>query len=310
MPKRLDQVQGNRTQREIQGRTIITEPGNRTIIKQNNRVIIRSDDRDRFSFGARDVRTARGPGGTTQTFFARPDGTRVVTVTDSAGRILRRYRIDRNGREKNLIDNRNFYRNAAIGVGVGLLGAAILYNLPRPRVDMPRERYIVDYNRASDDDLYDALTAPPLMRGERAYSLEEIRDNYSLRERMRSVDLDNVTFEIGSFEVTPDQYPMLERIARTINRVLGEKPEEVFMIEGHTDATGSAEDNLSLSDRRAQAVAQVLSEQFGVPPENLVTQGYGEQYLKVETSGPERINRRVTVRRISPLMSEASGSVQ
>ena len=308
LPKRLDQVQGSRQQTVVQGKTVITEPGNRTIIKQDNRVIIRSDDRDRFSFGARDVRTTRGPGGTTETFFIRPDGTRVVTVTDSAGRILRRYRVDRGGREVSLIDNRRFYRNAAIGVGVGLLGAAILYNLPRPQVDMPRERYIVDYDRASDDDLYDALTAPPLMRGERAYSLEEIRDNYSLRERMRSVDLDNVTFDSGSFEVTPDQYPMLERIARIINRVLRERPDEIFMIEGHTDATGSPEDNLSLSDRRAQAVAQVLSEQFGVPPENLVTQGYGDQYLKIETSGAERANRRVTVRRISPLMADkASG---
>ena len=39
-----------------------------------------------------------------------------------------------------------------------------------------------------------------------------------------------------------------------------------------------------------------------MPPENLVTQGYGEQYLKIDTQGPERANRRVTVRRITPLV--------
>jgi outer membrane protein OmpA-like peptidoglycan-associated protein len=33
-----------------------------------------------------------------------------------------------------------------------------------------------------------------------------------------------------------------------------------------------------------------------------VTQGYGEQQLKVRTSGPERENRRVAVRRITPLL--------
>ncbi len=305
LPKRLDEVQGSRKQRVEGNRTIITEPGNRTIIKQDNRIVIRHDETDRFRFGARDVRTTRGPGGTTQTFFLRPDGSRVVTETDASGRILRRYRRDRSGREISIIDNRRFYRNVAIGVGVGILGAAILLNLPRPVVDIPRERYIVDYDRASDDDLYEALTAPPLVRMERAYSLEEIRDNYPLRERMRSIDLDNVTFESGSFEITPEQYPLLERMARIINRILERRPEEVFLIEGHTDATGSAEDNLSLSDRRAQAVAQVLSESFGVPPENLVTQGYGEQFLKIDTQGPERANRRVTVRRISPLMAEA-----
>jgi len=51
-------------------------------------------------------------------------------------------------------------------------------------------------------------------------------------------------------------------------------------------------------------VAEVLSETFGVPPENLVTQGYGEQFLKIPTQGPEPLNRRVDVRRITALMAE------
>jgi outer membrane protein OmpA-like peptidoglycan-associated protein len=34
-----------------------------------------------------------------------------------------------------------------------------------------------------------------------------------------------------------------------------------------------------------------------------VTQGYGEQYLKVLTSGPERQNRRAAVRRLTPLLA-------
>ena len=87
-------------------------------------------------------------------------------------------------------------------------------------------------------------------------------------------------------------------------RVLSRNPDEVFLIEGHTDAVGNDVDNLSLSDRRAQSVAEILSETFGVPPENLVTQGYGKQYLKIETPAAERLNRRVAIRRISPLMSE------
>ena len=77
----------------------------------------------------------------------------------------------------------------------------------------------------------------------------------------------------------------------------------MFLIEGHTDAVGSDVDNLSLSDRRAESVAMVLSQQFGVPAENLTTQGYGEQFLKVQTQAPEQQNRRVTVRRISPLLT-------
>ena len=162
----------------------------------------------------------------------------------------------------------------------------------------------MDYGRASEDDLYEAFDAPPVDSLERAYSLEEVRDNYELRQRMRYVELNNITFEFGAWELTPDQYPQLERLARAINRVLRRNPDEVFLIEGHTDAVGSDVDNLSLSDRRASSVAQILSETFGVPPENLVTQGYGEQFLKIETPGPEPLNRRVQVRRIGPLMAE------
>ena len=78
----------------------------------------------------------------------------------------------------------------------------------------------------------------------------------------------------------------------------------MFLIEGHTDAVGTDEDNLSLSDRRAETVAIALTEQFNVPPENLITQGYGEEYLKVQTETAEPANRRVAVRRITPLMAQ------
>jgi len=68
-------------------------------------------------------------------------------------------------------------------------------------------------------------------------------------------------------------------------------------------------DNLSLSDRRAQSAAELLTQQFQVPAENLVTQGYGEQNLKVQTDGPSRENRRVTARRITPLLNGGQASL-
>jgi outer membrane protein OmpA-like peptidoglycan-associated protein len=47
----------------------------------------------------------------------------------------------------------------------------------------------------------------------------------------------------------------------------------------------------------------MLTSHFGVPAENLATQGYGKQFLKVPTDRPERINRRVAIRRITPLLN-------
>ena len=302
---RFEEVQKGRQHRVEDGgrRTVIQEPGNRVIVKQDNRIIIQHDNSERFK-RLRDARTERRPDGVVETFYVRPDGFRVVTEVDGSGRLLRRFRRGPDGREDTIIDNRRFLRNAAIGLGVGAVVAAIALNLPPPAVAIPRERYIVDYERASDDDLYETLSAPPVDRLERAYSLEEVRYSHSLRERMRRVDLDAITFDFGAFDVTPEQFPKLERLAHVIERVLERNRNEVFLIEGHTDAVGSDVDNLSLSDRRAEAVAQILTEVFAIAPENLVNQGYGEQYLKVSTPGPERANRRVALRRITPLMSE------
>ena len=93
-----------------------------------------------------------------------------------------------------------------------------------------------------------------------------------------------------------------------MERLLKDNPAETFLIEGHTDAVGTDEANLGLSDQRAEAVASALTDVFGIPAENLSTQGYGEQYLKVQTEGEERENRRVAIRRITPLVAPVASA--
>jgi OOP family OmpA-OmpF porin len=180
--------------------------------------------------------------------------------------------------------------------------AGFYIDLPPPVIRIPRERYILDIDGAREADVYAVLTEPPVEPLDRAYSLDEIRYSRPLLERMPSVDVDTINFEFGSWTVTPDQAARLAIVADAINKAVTANPSTVFLIEGHTDAVGNDVDNLSLSDRRAEAVAMVLSEQFQVPPENLTTQGYGKQYLKIPTDAPERRNRRVTVRNITPLL--------
>ena len=138
---------------------------------------------------------------------------------------------------------------------------------------------------------------------EQTYTIDQVRYSAPLRERMPRVDLD-INFETGSWQLTQDQIDKLNVVADGLKRAIDRNPKEVFLIEGHTDAVGNDEDNLSLSDRRAESVAVALTEQFHVPPENLVTQGYGEQNLKVQTQGASRANRRVSVRRITPLIDK------
>jgi len=90
-------------------------------------------------------------------------------------------------------------------------------------------------------------------------------------------------------------------------QMIRRNPDEMFLIEGHTDAVGSGAYNLALSDRRAESVALALTEYFDVPPENMVVQGYGETELRVPTAGDEPRNRRAVVRMISPLMQQLAG---
>ncbi len=195
--------------------------------------------------------------------FERADGSRIYTVTDETGRLLRRYRRGPDGREIIIIDNR-YSGPPAVG------GYFVV--LPPPIIRIPRERYIVDAQYARPDDIYYALWAAPVDHIDRRYTLDEIRYSPTLRERMPRIDLDTVTFDNGSWEVTPDQVERLGVIADGINSAIAANPSEVFLVEGHTDAVGSDVDNLSLSDRRAESVALVtarirsqLTEQAGNP---------------------------------------------
>lgn len=298
--RNLQDFRGDRREVQQGGRTVITEPGRVIVRDPGGQSFIRHNEVDRFRYGARDVRTERMRGGDSRTIVVRPDGTQIITVTDRDGQLLRRIRRDDRGREIIIIDNS--YR--------GPRGPAGFYvDLPPPVLRIPRDRYIVDAEGAAPELIYDTLMAPPVERIERRYSLDEIRYSPAVRQRMPSIDLDTINFDLGSWEITPDQASKLQVIADGLNRAIERNPREVFLIEGHTDAVGADVDNLSLSDRRAEAAATLLTQQFGVPAENLTSQGYGEQYLKVQTDAAERQNRRVTVRRITPLLNGGNASL-
>lgn len=294
-------MRGERRETTEGGRTFIREP-DRVIIREDGRTIVRRDESARFRYNARDVRQERR-GDQSVTIIERPDGTRVMTYTDPDGRLLRRSRMGPDGREVVIIENR--YDNRYSGQRYA---GSYYVDLPPPRVRIPRERYIVGMTAAlaagaAGAYLYETFEQPPVERIERAYTLDEVRFSAPVRARMPRVDIDTINFDTGSWEVPPDQIDRLADIAEAINRAIKRNPQEVFMVEGHTDAVGSDVDNLSLSDRRAESVSVILTDRFGVPAENLTSQGYGAQDLKVQTSGASQENRRVAIRRITPLLS-------
>ncbi|WBL79144.1 OmpA family protein [Bradyrhizobium xenonodulans] len=275
------------------GRTVYTEPDRIIIRDPGGQAYVRGNDLYRFRYGARDIRTDT-VGGETRTVVVRPDGSEIVTVVGADGSLLRRIRRDPRGREIVIIDNS--YRDPrAVG--------GFYVDAPPPVVNIPYDRYIVDAQEASPQVIYETMRAPPVQRIDRRYSLDEIRYSPNVRMQMPSIDVNSINFETGSWTIPPEQAARLQAIADGLNQAIQANPQAVFLIEGHTDAVGNDVDNLSLSDRRAQAAAELLTQQFGVPAENLTSQGYGEQYLKEQTQGPSAINRRVTVRNITPLLN-------
>ena len=114
---------------------------------------------------------------------------------------------------------------------------------------------------------------------------------------MEVLGVEVVDFDLALPATAPDPYTGL------VTALEGFEAPGQIRIEGHTDAVGNAAYNLALSDRRAESVALALTEYFDVPPENLVIQGYGEYDLKVPTEASEQENRRVAVRRITPLLN-------
>lgn len=134
----------------------------------------------------------------------------------------------------------------------------------------------------SVDDMVRALKPPPV----RTRSL----GRNILIERAQ-IDL-TVEFDFDSVRLRGESIPVLERLSMAM------KSEALrglrFRIEGHTDAVGSPDYNLRLSDRRAKSVGQFLVEQ-GIDSARLDTVGKGAHELLIESDPFAAPNRRVRV---------------
>jgi outer membrane protein OmpA-like peptidoglycan-associated protein len=104
-----------------------------------------------------------------------------------------------------------------------------------------------------------------------------------------------VTFATGSAELTPQAEALLASLARAL--AAPELAQSRFRIEGHTDTVGDAAMNQALSERRAEAVRDLLVRRHGIAPPRLEVLGFGEAAPLVPT-GDDRAeprNRRVQV---------------
>lgn len=109
----------------------------------------------------------------------------------------------------------------------------------------------------------------------------------------------NILFGTDSFEILRESYSQLDEIGKALQAILSAHPATSFVVEGHTDDTGSARYNEKLSFDRAEAVRAHLVERFGIDGERLSAIGHGEGKPVVSNSSESdrKLNRRVEIAR-------------
>ncbi|HEX5843866.1 MAG TPA: OmpA family protein [Pseudomonas sp.] len=104
------------------------------------------------------------------------------------------------------------------------------------------------------------------------------------------VELD-VKFDFDKAEVKEDSQGDIKSLADFMTQY----PQTTTTVEGHTDSVGSDTYNQGLSERRANAVRDVLVNQYGIDSSRVSSVGYGESQ-PVETNDTDAgraVNRRV-----------------
>ena len=160
-------------------------------------------------------------------------------------------------------NGRQAARNALNGAGVGVLvGTAVGGYMDQEEADL-RHRL-------------------------RAAGVSVTRDGNNIILNMAS----DVTFATDSDQVQPQFYQVLA----AVGEVLAHYNRTTLEVSGHTDSTGTAEHNRQLSQRRANAVAYILS-QNGVMLQRMYVQGLGRSHPVATnaTSAGRSKNRRVEI---------------
>ena len=145
--------------------------------------------------------------------------------------------------------------------------------------------------------------------GSRIMSKDEVIDKLKPQEATRGIRINQpeqaaptismeINFEFNSDLLTEQAIAQLTPIGEALqsNELAG----LAFHLEGHTDAVGSEEYNLNLSQRRAQAVGNFLYQNYGVDPASLQLSGKGEYALLDQNNPASAVNRRVAITTITP----------
>ncbi|WP_394392005.1 OmpA family protein [Shewanella woodyi] len=111
------------------------------------------------------------------------------------------------------------------------------------------------------------------------------------KETTEQRDVGSIQFANNSSVVKNESYQQIEKLANYMNQ----HPKSTVLISGHASDVGKAEYNMMLSDKRANAVAKILVEKYGIAQDRVEAKGFGITQPIIEGSSPaaNKANRRI-----------------
>jgi flagellar motor protein MotB len=89
---------------------------------------------------------------------------------------------------------------------------------------------------------------------------------------VRGFTLNHLYFDVNKYEIKKEAIPTLEKLYESFKK----NPRMKAEIAGHTDNSGNDDDNMRLSQRRADAIRDYLVKK-GISSDRLLAKGYGEK---------------------------------
>ncbi len=187
---------------------------------------------------------------------------------------------------------REFPTRTVIGAGVGAVGGYLLGDLIGGRNDRTERIVGAGIGAVAGGAIgqYMDRQEQDLRRRTEGTGIEVDRQGDELVLTMPS----GITFGFDRFDIQPQFRSTLDQVAETLNAY----PNTMIDIYGHTDSSGAAAYNQTLSENRARSVADYLATR-GVQRVRMATRGFGETQLLYpnERNEAEReANRRVEIR--------------
>lgn len=189
--------------------------------------------------------------------------------------------------------------NTALIVGAGVLGAVAAHQACESAKAQQRELEMEFASAQAELDSLRAARGEPAPLVSPATPTVEVVQVESEEQGqpspvMTRIELgsDVLAYESGRADLPTVAPVYLRPIARTIY----DDPTQQIVVVGHTDDVGDASSNLTLSERRAQSIADFLIAQ-GISPDRVQAVGAGEHKPRSDNDTPEgrALNRRVEV---------------